>query len=302
MPTTGRVGSLSLMSDTLRDVGITQVRLGQLQNQISSGYKSPDFAGLNGSVEQFTAVNGQIDRAVQFNTNNQLNISKLQTADGALAKIYDISDQMKVAIMGASGAGLKSSNLGQVVGDLLKSMGGELNATFQGYYIFGGTDTLNAPVPDTTISNAALGVPDDAYYVGSKVDTTLRADDRTDIPFPVRADDPAFQKIYAAAQQAIAAYTSNDTNLLFQAQQGMQDGIRDLSTTRSRIGTTVANIQAIDDRLKSLKTYWTQLTDEVSKTDIVAASTEVSSYQAILQASFQIYSRLSQLRLSDYLK
>ena len=297
-----RVGSMALMNNTLLDVGQTQVKLAELQMQISGGYKSQTFAGLNGSVEQFTQVTGQIDRATQFGTNNALNISKLQTADAALTQIYNIADQMKTAIVGANGATISTSNVQQVVKDLLASLGNELNSTFSGYYLFGGTNSLQPPVPTTGVSNTVLGTPDDIYYQGSKQDVTMRADERTDIPFPVRADDPAFQKIYAAAKMAIVAGEKADTQMMGKAQQMIQDGISDLSAVRSRVGGAVVNITAIDGRLKALKTYWTELTDTVSKTDIVAASTQVSSYQAMLQASFQVYSRLSQLRLSDYLK
>lgn len=300
--TSGRIGSLALINDTLRDVTSSQTKISTLQNQISSGYKSKDFAGLNGSVEQFTQLGIQLDRARQFKINNELNISKLQTADAALAKIVDIADQIKNIIVGANGAVIESSNIPQIVGDLLKSFGGELNTSFNGHYIFGGADTIHAPVPQTNMDNVALGVPDDIYYVGAKQDTVLRADERTDVTFPARADDIAFQKIYAAARQAINAAANNDQVSMQAAQQLIQDGQKDLIGVRSRIGSAAANLQSINDRLGALTTYWTQLSDSVSKTDIVAASTEVASYQAILQATFQVYARISQLRLSDYLK
>jgi len=302
MPTSGRIGSLSLITDTLRDVSASQVKLSDLQNQISSGFKSRDYQGLNGSVEQFTQVTAQLSRAKQFNSNNQVNIAKLQTADAALDKIVDITDRMKNMIVGANGATIKTTNIPQIMADLLASFGGELNATFNGHYIFGGTDTANPPVPSTEGSTAALGVPDDSYYVGAKEDATLRADDRTDIAFPARADDAAFQKIYAAAKLAISAAENGDSIMMQSAQQLIQSGQSDLISVRSRVGGVVVNVQAIDSRLTSLTTFWTELADGISKTDIVAASAQVSGYQAILQASFQVYSRLSQLRLSDYLK
>jgi flagellar hook-associated protein 3 FlgL len=297
----GRIGSLSLLTNIQRDVGSSQVKLAELQNQISSGYKAPDFAGLDGSVEQFTQVNGQINRTKQYNINNQLNISKLQTADVAISKIVDIADRIKTNIVSGNSANLQSSNLPQIIEDLLVAFGSELNANFNGYYLFGGTDTTNPPVPDTTVTNTVNGQPDDNYYAGAKADATFRVDDRTETAFPVRADDAAFQKIYAAARQAIIAAENNDTEELQRAQQLIQDGQKDLISVRSRLGTSLLNIQAIDDRLKSMTNHWKELTDSVSKTDIVAASTEVASYQSILQASFQVYSRLSQLRLSDYL-
>lgn len=297
-----RIGSLALINDTLRDVSNSQTRLGDLQQQISSGLKSRDFAGLNGSVEQFTQVNGQIERAQQFAINNRLNISKLQTTDIALANIGELADQIKNAIVGTNGANIGTSNLAQQVTDLLASIGGELNANFNGAFIFGGTDTLNPPVPSTSVTNTANGIPDDNYYEGSKQNATLRADERTELEFPVRADDIAFQKIYAAARQAINAVNSQDTTQLQAAQQLIQDGLRDLTAVRSRLGGTVNNVQQTDARLKDLRTYWQQLSDGISKTDIVEASTEVAGYQAILQATFQVYARLSQLRLSDFLR
>jgi flagellar hook-associated protein 3 FlgL len=297
-----RIGSLSLITDTLRDVNSSQTKLSALQNQISSGYKSQTFAGLDGSVEQFTQIDAQLSRTRQFNDNNRLNISKLQTADEALSKVTDITDKIKNIIVGANSATIATSNIQQAISDLLKSFASELNVSFNGSYLFGGTDSLNPPVPTTNASNAVLGVADDVYYAGSKQDSTLRIDDRTDVSFPVRADDPAFQKIYAAAKWAISAAIAKDTAQMSKAQQLIQDGQKDLIAARSKIGSTVINIQTTDDRLKQLSTYWKQLSDELSKTDLVAASTEVSGYQAILQATFQVYARLSQLRLSDYLK
>lgn len=298
----GRIGSLSLVNDTLRDMATSQTKLAELQNQISSGYKSPNFAGLEGSVEKFTLVNSQLNRAKQYNDNNAVNIAKLQTVDVALDKITEIADQIKTNIVGANGAVVGTSNLPQIVSDLLFSMGAQLNTSFNGHYIFGGTDTVNPPVPTTQVNNAVMGVPDNNYYAGSNEDATLRVDEHTDMQFPARADNIAFQKIYAAAKQAIHAAETKDSEGLKAAQQLIQDGQRDLAALRSHVGTTVVNIQSIDTRLKDVAVHWKELSDSVSKTDIVEASAQVANYQASLQATFQVYSRLSQLRLSDYLK
>ncbi len=297
-----RIGSLSLINDTLRDVTQSQTKLGDLQEQISSGYKSQTFGGLNGSVEAFTQVTGQMDRATQFNTNNALNVSKLQTADVTLSSITDIADQMKNMMVGANGATIATGNIPQAMGDLITSMVSQLNVSFNGVYMFGGTNTTTPPVPANAVNTITPGVPSASYYAGSQNNSTLRADDTTNMDFPVRADDPAFQKILAAAKLAINAAANKDTSLMEQAQQMIQSGQSDLIAVRSKIGSTVDDIQSVDARLSQMSTYWKQLSDGESKTDIVAASTEVSSYQAILQATFQVYARLSQLRLSDYLK
>lgn len=297
-----RIGSLALTNEVLRDVSLSQVKLGELQTQISSGYQSQDFAGLNGSVEKFTQVTSELGRTKQYRNNNDFNITKLQTADVAIQKITDIADKIKNSILGANGANIQTANIPQVIGDLLKSFGSELNANYNGYYLFGGSDTVTQPVPDTTVFNTNPGIPDDNYYRGSSQNTSMRVDDFTSVEFPVRADDPAFQKIYAAARMAITAAQNNDFQQMSDAQQLIQDGQSDLIGVQSRVGASMANIESINERLQSLTNYWTGLSDSLSKTDIVAASTQVANYQSALQASFQVYSRLSQLRLSDYLR
>lgn len=299
--TSTRIGSLALTNEVLRDVSLSQAKLGDLQIQISSGLKSQTFAGLNGSVEKFAQITSQLGRTKQYSDNNQFNLTKLQTVDVAIQKITDIADKIKNSIVGANGANISTANLPQVIGDLLVSFGSELNASYNGHYLFGGADSATQPVPDTTVPNTNLGTPDDNYYQGSTQDTTMRLDDYTDVTFPVRADDPAFQKIYAAARMAIDAANRNDTQEMTQAQQLIQDGQSDLIGVQSRVGTVMANVQAISDRLQALTSYWKGLSDTLSKTDVVAASTLVADNQATLQASYQVYSRLSQLRLSDYL-
>ena len=219
-----------------------------------------------------------------------------------MSTITDIADQMKNMMVSANGAVIATANIPQAMNDLISSMMSQLNVSFNGVYMFGGTDTTTPPVTQDGLNQIAAGQPTDHYYSGSKTNSTLRADDTTTMPFPVRADDPAFQKIFAAAKLAVQAATNKDTSLMAQAQQLIQDGQSSLIAVRSKVGSTSDNIIAANDRLQQQVTYWQQLSDGTAKTDLVEASTKVSSYQAILQASFQVYARLSQLSIANYLK
>ena len=298
-----RVGSIALLNDTLTHLTATQSKLGDLQVAISSGIKSNSFAGLNGGVEQYTLFNAQQRRADMFINENTVAVSKMQTASTALSSLITLADNMqKLIVNGRNGAVGNSLQLDFQMKDYLKTMGGMLNTSFAGSYIFGGTNSAVAPVPDTTSPPMAQGIPDSSYYVGSSQDVMLRSDELTTYPFPVRADDPAFQKIYAAAHLAIVAYGSASDSLFAQAQSLMADGQKDLNSAQSRVSNKIINTKATSDELTTLSAYCKGLAEDASKTDLVAASTLTSSYEAILQASFQVYARLSQLKLSDYLK
>ena len=298
-----RVGSVALLNDTLTHVINTQSKLGNLQVAISSGIKSDTFSGLDGQVEQYTLFNAQQRRADKFKSENSVAISKMQTASTSIATLTTLADNMmKLIVNGRNGAAAPTLQLDVQMKNYLKTFGDALNLSFAGSYIFGGINTAVPPVPDTSAPPVAPGIPDDSYYVGAKVDVQMRSDELTTYPFPVRADDPAFQKIYAAAHQAIAAYTSGSDTEMQNAQTLMAAGQKDLNAAQSRVSNNIVDTQATNTELTTLSAYWKGLADDASKTDLVSASTQVSSYEAVLQASFQVYARLSQLKLSDYLK
>lgn len=298
-----RIGSVTVLNNTLQDVAQSQAKLATLQTQISSGLKAKNFEGLDGSVEIYTTLTNKQRVDSQFKSGNTVAIGQLQTADNALGTLVDISDKISSLITSSiNSATAPSLNFEQQMRDLLQQLGGQLNTTYNGHYIFGGTNTTQQPVPDTSLANVTPGIPDDIYYAGSKQDVVLRANDQISYAFPVRADNKAFQKIYAAAQQAISAFKSSDYTTLKSSLDLAQQGGRDLVDARTKLNTILVNTTAINTQIDAQNTYLKGLTDEVSNTDIVAASTQVSNYEAILQATYQVYARLSQLRLSDYLK
>lgn len=302
MTTMNRVGSVTLLNSTLGDVGNLQRQLADLQEQISSGVKAKTFQGLNGQVEQYTLLESKMRRTESFIQGNVASIARLQTADQSLGQMVDIADDMEnLIVMGLDTTTGGALAFRQQMENLLKAMGTSLNINFDGRYIFSGTATNQLPIPDVLTPPVTSGIPDASYYAGSSTSVSMRADDNIAYDFPVRADDPAFQKIYAAAHMAIKAHESGDMLKMREALTMIQGGQDDLNTVRATVNMEIINVGDINDRLSSLNLYWKGVTEKVGKTDIVAATTQIASYEAVLQATFQVYARLSQLRLSDYL-
>ncbi len=301
--TLNRIGSVNLLNSTLQDVTSVQEQLATLQTQISSGNVAQTFQGLNGNVENYSELDARLNRTDQFTTSNDSTISSLQTADETMSQMEDIVSNMTTLIQSRLNTATgQSMPFNQEMSDALTSLSTLMNTQYDGRYIFAGTASQTAPVPDSTVKPTTAGVPDTNYYAGSGQSMKLRIDDGVEIDYPVRADDPAFQQIFAAAQQALDAAKNNDTAGLNASLTLMQQGQQGLISARATVNAVTVNVQDTNTRLGQLKTYWQGLSDKVSKTDIVAASTQVASYEAILQATFQVYSRLSQLKLSDYLR
>lgn len=298
-----RVGNIALYNNTLSDITNTQKRLAELQEQISSGIKAKDFAGLNGQVEQFTLLEAKIRTTTAQMEGNQLNLSRVQTADQAMSQAIEIADKMANLIVQGRNATIGTTiDMPSIMKDYMKDLQQALNINFEGRYLFGGTNTSTPPVPDITVTGAVAGVPDATYYAGSQHDLVYRRDERTEFTFPIRADDPSFQKIIAAANLAIEGFNSKSSDVLGKALDLMQGGQRDLNVARTRVNSTAISLESTNEQLGSLKLYWKGVTEEVGKTDLLAASTEVSNHEAVLQAAFSVFARLSQLRLIDFLR
>jgi len=294
-----RISNVSLFNSTIRNIGSTQQSLYDLQQQISSGIKATDFRGLNGQVEQFVGLEAQLRKLELFQQNNSVIESRLKIANQSMDSIVDIVDQMEnLMVQRRSATSDENLNFTLQMRDKLQAMADALNVTSDGRYLFSGTATNTKPVPEAIVTSVTLGVPDDGYYAGSKESVSNRVDSNIEVEFPVRADDPAFQKVFAAVNLALS---SNGEGSIATAIDMIQQAQTDINSVQAKINSTLINISQIGDRQSQQKLYLQGITEEVAKTDIVAATTKVANDQAILQASYQVFARLVQLKLSDYL-
>lgn len=302
MAIVSRVSTYSIFSSTLRDVNSTQSNLFELQKQISSGLKADTFAGLHGQVEQFTFLEAKVKKTQAYEENNAVNISRLQTANVSLDQIIQYADEIEDLItLARNPAHINDIAFQQQVSSKIEGIAAELNSSFEGKHLFGGTRTNVRPVVVPVTEPAIFGTFDDGYYQGSKEDITLRASDTVNIAANIRADHVGFQKIFAAAHMAMAGQASEGYAILERATDMIQEGMQDIIAVQADNNANILSLQDINSRHEKLRLYWQGVTEEVSKTDILSASTKVAVDQAVLQATFQSFARLNQLRLSDYL-
>jgi len=299
--TVNRIASFTLFNSTFRDANSQFVKLADLQKQISSGFKASNFEQLNGEVERFTSLEGRQRQLTQFIQSNQVNISRLQIGDGALSNIIDIADDMENLMVARRSVAGASVNFKPQMDNLMQSLKIQMNTTSEGRYLFGGSDTATAPVEDIFKAPVTIGSREDGYYTGSKENVSFRVENDLNYDYPARADNIAFQNVIAAYHKAIAADAEGDDAGIAAAIDLMQQGQEELNTLRGRVNSTIVSVTQVNERHTQLRLYLKGVTEQVIKTDLASAATEVSNHEAALQATFQVYARLSQLRLSDYL-
>lgn len=295
-----RISNVSLFNSTMRNVTSTQFSLFTLQEQISSGIKAKDFKGINGQVEQFVGLEAQTRRLDLYKMNNAVLESRLTAANNSMTTIIDVTDQIEdLMVQLRSAVTSENANFTLQIQNKMKTIADAMNVQADGRYLFGGTATDRPPVPNGLATNYTAGIPDTGYYAGSSDSVTHRIDDNIEVDFPVRGDDMAFQQLFAAVDLALKS--PDDDNTMRKAIDMIQQAQTGMNTAQARVNSALVDLEQVTARQDTTKEYIRGLTEQVSKTDIVAATTKAAQDQAVLQASYQVFARLIQLKLSDYL-
>ncbi len=303
MTAVGRISSFALQNVTLKNTGKAQADLFNLQKQISSGNKTDQFAGLPGQVERFSTLEQKIHKTEQYIQDNTVISSRLEATQASLDQALQIADDFENLLTLRRNPAVKDDLAFAQQADALRDkLASVLNQTLSGRYIFGGTRT-NVPPVDSPVSKPITpGVADANYYQGSTENTVARIDDNLELEYNVRADDLAFQQIFSAIEQGIQGDANDADSVVASAQTLMRNGIDNLIATQASVNADIVNVRDIVSRQESFKNTLEGFSQEIINTDLVEASTRVALDQAVLQASFQAYSVISQLRLVDFIR
>lgn len=298
--TVNNISTYGSLQSFLQNISITQNSLSDAQVQISSGYVSQTFDGLNGNIEQFVSLNAQVARLQNYQQGNSLVTSQLQTTNTSINQSISITNSIKSLIATQMSGTSNSASFLQQLNSYRDALTSQLNTTYQGSYIFGGSNTNTPPVITPLPAPASLGVPDASYYQGATQNTTSRIADGQTIENNIRADDPAFQNIYAAL--ALAGQTNVGTADLQEAENLLDKGLQGLISLQATSNANIVRVQQVNSQSETVRIYYKSLSESMSKSDTVALSTQVAQDQSILEASFAVFARISSLTLANYLK
>jgi flagellar hook-associated protein 3 FlgL len=297
------VSTYQIFQQTLGDVTKVSSELAQQQGQLSSGNKSRDFAGIANQLQQYLSLNAAISQSDQYLNDNKTAQARLDTTSSILGQLITVATDLN-NLIAQRRTGVQVSGAFQLqLEEKWQIMAGQLNTSSAGRYLFSGSQVDRPAVDVANFPSLVVpGVPDDGYYIGSKQDITLRADNNILITYNVRADDPGIQKIFAGMALARQADIENSDELFEQAYQLIQQGVTGVVSTKATVDANKVALTSIDTNHETFKLYWKGLQESIGNTDIVAVSTQVAVNQGVLQAAFQAFAKINSLRLSDFLR
>lgn len=298
-----RVSTFNVFQNTQGNIRDVQGSLFDLQRQISSGFQTENFEGLAPNTEQFTNLEAKIRKLTTYENNNSQAIARLESTGQAMDQVIELADDIEdLMVLRRDGVLEDNINFDLQLRNIRETLASQLNASFEGRFLFGGTRTNIPPVITQPVPEAITpGQLDNNYYQGSGEDITLRASDEFELQYNVRADDIGFQKIFTAMSLALEGHAEDNDDTMISAIDQMQDGIQDVISKRSEVNINFVNVTQITTRHEDLRLYWQGVSEELINTDLLSASTQVTQDEAQLQATFQVFARINNLRLSDFL-
>lgn len=297
------ISTYALFQSTLGDVSKLEAELSNAQQQLSSGNKSQDFAGMASEVQQFLSLNASIAKTSQYLNDNQVIAARINTTSSALDQVISVANSLQSLISQRRTGVSNTAAFSTQVQGLWQQLVGQLNISVNGQFLFSGTRTNVAAVDaDHFPELQEAGVPDDGYYQGSKQDMVARPQDNISLTYNVRADAEGFQQLFAGLAMAKRGDEQNSDADLSTAEDLVQAGIQGIIAIQASVNANKVQYSTIDTSLRNIKLYWQGLKESIGNTDILAVSTQVAINQGILTAAFQSFAKLTSLRLSDYLK
>jgi flagellar hook-associated protein 3 FlgL len=269
----------------------TQASEQNLTEQLSSGVRVNSLGEDPIAAGQNVILLNQIQQDDSFNQSANLVTGKLQVADSSLGSIVS---QLTKAISLATSAnnGTRSANDVLAIAQEITGIRDEVmtlaNTSYQGQYIFAGTQTASAPFSTSNATNPAT-----TSYTGDATATFLSLPNGQKIQLNVPGNQifqgPGSKDVFAALNNLIADYSTGTVDQAQAAKDtaALTSSLNYVSQQRVMIDNSITSLSAASDAMTNEKTQLIVAQTNLMQADVAQLATRLSlaeTQQTALQA------------------
>jgi flagellar hook-associated protein 3 FlgL len=291
-----RTGTFQSQSFIMEQISKNNARYVKTQEQITTGQKTQRYTGLADQAAMTVNLANSKDTLKQYDDAAKSTSSRLDAMHSSLSNIIDVATKFRAQLLQAMTAEQADDGRIDTVADgYLQEVEAALNTDLAGVYLFGGTKNTAPPVDLSDPINNADGL----YYSGSGDLMQSRIDGNTVLQYGATADRQGFKDIIASIQRVSSGSASLDQ--LETALDELNSAIDDLTQLEAEIGHQMDIVERAQTRNQAISATVTDQLSGLRDVDVSAAMVELTQRQTILQASYLVISRGSQLTLTNYL-
>ena len=300
-----RVTNRAMTNSYLSDVQKSLQSINKLNTQLNTGKQINKVSDNPYEAIKILNMQNEINDVERYNYNCDEITGWLDSTDDALDKIGNISSEIKVLLTSISGSygedeikAIKSE-----INEKVKQIGEALNTTYAGRFIFGGSNTDEAPVE---IFENADGIVELRLKAGANEDK-LKAEisDGIGIDYNLTASQVTDNlKGLNTINNILVELGNNpvDKEKVQELNSELGDYMNHVLNNRSAIGArsnTVSNVKSSnDENILRLKGVYSDMQD----VDWAEKYIELTSAQMVYNSSMQVGAKMIQPTLLDYLR
>lgn len=297
----------------LSQINKTSAALNTTNQQIASQVVASNYAGFGNQAQVLTASISANARNDAYKAATDLATTQTDMQDTHLTSLNTLVTQLKKAVSDAVANNDPTTLMGQVQSIFDQATAILNSKDANGDYLYSGGKTDVAPVTVSSLSAlVALPATSGAFNNGTDKKSVQVADGQT-ISFGLTASDIGTGLMQAlkdiAGFDAGAGGNFNGSDSLSQAQNDfLTNQISSVGTVAVNLNTEAAQNGYAYNQLEnasttqdSMNTLYTGFINNIQKTNMAEAATQLSLNQTALQAVLQVTSGLNQLTLLNYL-
>jgi flagellar hook-associated protein 3 FlgL len=300
-----RVATIPLQRTMSSAIQRSQEKLAITQQRLATGKKAADFADLGTETVRNLSAHSLLARQDAQSTVAKRVGTTLSIYQGHLEGIEKAVGDLKNDIYNAIGTG-DAAGLQEAIETAFSQYRTSLNANEGGAPLFSGSQTNTQPfVPDTLADVAATNVAD--AFKDDGVRSSARVADGVDVTYGITAS-AAGKDLYAAFKTLAQAGTIGAKPTAAQL-EALKQSIGELSTGIDSLRVVNADNGRKQNQVETLTTRGEQrglLLEGVIETnedaDLGQVALDLAQQKTMLQASYSVFSQLSDLSLVSYIR
>jgi flagellar hook-associated protein 3 FlgL len=281
----------------------------QLTSEMSSGVRVTSLSADPAAAGENVVLLNEMQRDDSFTTTASSVTCQLQVADSALGSVVtELTSAISKATSANNGT-MNSSNVKTVateISGILNEVLSLANTTYEGSYIFGGTDSTTTPFTQTAATSSSSGT---TTYNGDDNVNYLETPTGQKIQLNVSGSDiflgSGTNSVFAALNSLVSDYSSGtvDTTKAVNDTTALSTALNYVSQQRVTIDNSMTQITAASDSVTNQETQLTTAQTDLMQADTATVSTQLSlaeSQQTALEdviadvntASHDLFSKL----------
>ncbi len=254
------------VSNLVSSLDQTQLTEQQLTSELSSGVRVTSLSQDPVAAGENVLLLNQIQRDDSFTQSSSLVQGQLQVGDSALGGVISQLTQAISLATGASNGTLNQSQI-QAVSNELAGIRDEVtslaNTSYQGQYIFGGSQTATAPFSTSTATSPAV-----TTYNGDQNVNYLQTPNGQTIQLNIPGD-----QIFATSGSNSVFQALNNLIADFSSGTSVQSSVNDLQSLNTAMNYISQQRVTLDNSLTRLSSASSAVTNE--QTQLTAAQTNL---------------------------